>query len=46
MLNNIIKIIACLGISSAMVSMVIANPSAGGVALIIGGLIMWGISAS
>lgn len=46
MKNGIVKIIACLGIGGTMISMTIADPSMGIMALIVGGLIMWGISAS
>ena len=45
-MKGIAKIIAIIGMSGTMIAMAIADPALGILALIAGGLIVWGISAS
>lgn len=45
-MKNAARIIACIGIGGTMIAMTIADPFMGVMALIAGGLIMWGISCS
>ena len=46
MKNGIVKIVACVGIGAAITTLCLADPFIGAMALISGGLIMWGISSS
>lgn len=46
MKNGFVKIVACIGIGAAITALCLADPAIGSVALIGGGLIMWGISST
>lgn len=45
-MRNVVKIVAVAGIAGTMIAMTIADPFMGIMALIVGGLFCWGISAS
>ena len=44
--NELVKIIACMGIDAGIAILCLIDPFIGIVALISGGLIMWGISST
>ena len=46
MKNEVVKIVACVGIGAAITALCFTDPFIGVIALIGGGLIMWGISSS
>lgn len=46
MKNEVVKIAACVGIGAAITALCFTDPFIGVIALIGGGLIMWGISSS
>ena len=46
MKNGFVKIIACVGIGTAITALCLTDPFIGAMALICGGLIMWGISST
>lgn len=44
--NGFVKIVACAGIGTAITALCFTDPFIGVIALIGGGLVMWGISSS
>ena len=46
MKNGFVKIVACIGIGAAITSLCLTDPFIGTIALIGGGLIMWGIAST
>lgn len=46
MKNGFVKIVACAGIGTAITALCLTDPFIGVMALICGGLIMWGISST
>ena len=46
MKNGAVKIVACIGIGAAITALCFTDPFIGVMALICGGLIMWGISST
>ena len=46
MKNGVVKIVACVGIGAAITALCLVDPFVGIMALMGGGLIMWGISST
>lgn len=46
MKNGVVKIVACVGMGAAITALCLADPFIGIMALMGGGLIMWGISST
>lgn len=46
MKNGFVKIVACIGIGAAITTLCFTDPFIGVIALIGGGLVMWGISST
>ena len=46
MKNGVVKIVACVGMGAAITALCLTDPFIGVMALMGGGLIMWGISST